>query len=58
MDEMTEKQEVSIRIVEAIGTATLNECYVINQVCDCEKHLTQFPDGRWRCTVCWEWWYR
>jgi hypothetical protein len=30
---------------------------VINQVCDCEKHLTQFPDGRWRCTVCWEWWY-
>jgi len=24
MDEMTEKQEVSIRIVEAIGTTTLN----------------------------------
>jgi hypothetical protein len=58
MDEMTEKQEEATRIIEAIGTTTLNECYVpvINQVCDCEKHLTQFPEG-WRCTVCWEWWY-
>jgi len=28
MDEMTEKQEEATRIIEAIGTTTLNECYV------------------------------
>jgi len=38
-------------------TKPLNITPVINQVCDCEKHLTQFPDG-WRCTICWEYWYR
>ena len=27
MDEMTEKQEEATRIIEAIGTTTLNECY-------------------------------
>jgi hypothetical protein len=27
-------------------------------VCDCEKHLTLFDNGKWRCTVCWEWWER
>jgi len=28
MDEMTEKQEEATRIIEAIGTTTLNECYL------------------------------
>jgi hypothetical protein len=28
MDEMTEKQEDATRIIEAIGTTSLNECYV------------------------------
>lgn len=28
MDEMIEKQEEATRIIEAIGTTTLNECYV------------------------------
>lgn len=28
MDEMTEKQEEATRVIEAIGTTTLNECYV------------------------------
>ena len=35
MDEMTEKQEQATRIIETIGTTTLNKCYmpVINIVC-------------------------
>ena len=35
MDKMTEKQEEATRIIEAIGTTTLNECYVpvIKSVC-------------------------
>ena len=34
---MTEKQEEATRIIEAIGTTTLNECYVpvIKSVCQC-----------------------
>lgn len=31
---------------------------VVESVCDCEKHLSLFPDGRYRCTKCGEWWYR
>lgn len=39
MDEMTEKQEDATRIIEAIGTTILNECYVpvINWVAVEEK---------------------
>jgi len=28
MNEMTEKQEEATRVIESIGTTTLNECYV------------------------------
>ena len=28
------------------------------EVCDCEKYLTLFPNDRWRCTKCWEWYYK
>jgi hypothetical protein len=31
---------------------------VVESVCDCEKHLSLFPNGQYRCTKCWEWWYR
>ena len=39
MDGMTEKQEEATRIIEAIGTATLNECYEpdIKSFCDLYK---------------------
>ena len=48
MDEMTEKQEQATRIIEAIGTTTLNECYrpVINivcRMCNSEDNMRSLP---------------
>lgn len=31
---------------------------VSDSVCDCEEHLSLFPNGQYRCTKCWEWWHR
>ena len=55
MDEMTEKQEEDTRIIEAIGTTSLNECYVpvINLVCRiCESEIYKNDDGQLVCVKC------
>jgi hypothetical protein len=38
--------------------AKLRLSNVVESVCDCEKHLSLFPNGQYRCTKCWEWWHR
>ena len=55
MDEMTEKQEEATRIIEAIGTTTLNERYVpvVNLVCRiCESDVCKNDDGQLICIKC------
>ena len=59
MDEMTEKQEEATRIIEAIGTATLNKCYVpvINLVCPfCEGSPSEKVSGENHCPYCDKYW--
>ena len=62
MDEMTEKQEQATRIIEAIGTTTLNECYrpVINivcRMCNSEDSMRSLPifqiinKGKFDCSL-------
>lgn len=55
MDEMTEKQEEATRIIEAIGTTTLYECYVpvINLVCRmCESEIYKNDNEQLVCVKC------
>ena len=59
MDEMTEKQEEATRIIEAIGTTTLNECYVpvINLVCPfCGGSPVEKISGENHCPYCDKYW--
>ena len=56
---MTEKQEEATRIIEAIGTTTLNECYVpvINLVCPfCEGSPVEKVEGENHCPYCDKYW--
>jgi hypothetical protein len=53
MDEMTEKQEEATRIIEAIGTTTLNECYVpvMKSICEKCKSKPKYQNSNW-CIEC------